>query len=317
MTLAPPAKQPPRPQLGRGGLAQVLRRLGWGVADQGIASLSNFALGLFVARSFGASSFGAFALAFVTYTVVMNAARGLATDPLLVRFSGAESGPWRRAVSCSYRNLPPVGRGRRDPERCRRTPVARSLGPVFVALGIALPGLAVQDSWRFAFFAAHRGASAFINDLFWTVLLVLALVGLHAARRCHRSDLPARLRRDRHGRCRAGRGAGSDDPPPAAGSGVASRPLRLVGSVSARERQHQRGGTDPGLRAGWRSESRCGRSRTGLRNIDGPVLRRADGGQPSRCSGSVTGLSAGPDPPQPILPPAGGCSGGRRRSCGG
>ena len=48
-------------------------RLGWGVADQGISSLCNFALGLFVARSFGASSFGAFTLAFVTYTVVINA----------------------------------------------------------------------------------------------------------------------------------------------------------------------------------------------------------------------------------------------------
>ena len=50
---------------------------------------------------------------------------------------------------------------------------------MFVALGIGLPGLALQDSWRFAFFACGRGASAFLNDLFWTVLLVLALVVMH------------------------------------------------------------------------------------------------------------------------------------------
>jgi O-antigen/teichoic acid export membrane protein len=50
---------------------------------------------------------------------------------------------------------------------------------VFIALGISLPGLAVQDSWRFAFFAGGRGSSAFLNDLFWTVLLVLALVVMH------------------------------------------------------------------------------------------------------------------------------------------
>ena len=179
MTLAPSDEAAAAAPVGRGGLAQVLRRLGWGVADQGIASLSNFALGLFVARSFGASSFGAFALAFVTYTVIINAARGLATDPLLVRFSGAESGPWRRAVSAATGTSLSVGVAAGILSVAAGLLLPDPLGPVFVALGLALPGLAVQDSWRFAFFAAHRGASAFINDLFWTVLLVLALAGLH------------------------------------------------------------------------------------------------------------------------------------------
>ena len=50
---------------------------------------------------------------------------------------------------------------------------------MFVALGVGLPGLVLQDSFRFAFFATGRGFSAFINDLFWTVLLVLGLVVLH------------------------------------------------------------------------------------------------------------------------------------------
>jgi O-antigen/teichoic acid export membrane protein len=54
------------------------------------------------------------------------------------------------------------------------------VGPVFVALGIGLPGLVLQDSWRFTFFASGRGLSAFINDSFWTVLLILALVVLHS-----------------------------------------------------------------------------------------------------------------------------------------
>ena len=39
--------------------------------------------------------FGAFTLAFVTYTVVINATRGLATDPLLVRYSGDQDTRWR------------------------------------------------------------------------------------------------------------------------------------------------------------------------------------------------------------------------------
>src|SRR5215208_7009906 len=89
------------PESRRSRIIQSLRRLGWGVADQGISSLSNFALGLFVARSYGASNFGAFTLAFITYTVVINAARGLATDPLLVRYSGKVSRRWHSATSAA------------------------------------------------------------------------------------------------------------------------------------------------------------------------------------------------------------------------
>jgi len=179
MTLAPPDPATSLAPSRQHGPIQVVKRLGWGVADQGIASLSNFALGLFVARTLGASNFGAFALAFISYTVVTNAARGLATDPLLVRFSGAESGPWRKATSSATGTALAVGVGAGILSIVAGLLLPDPLGPVFVALGIALPGLTLQDSWRFAFFAAHRGASAFINDLFWTVLLVSALVGLH------------------------------------------------------------------------------------------------------------------------------------------
>ena len=85
----------------RRGVLQVVARLGWGVADQAVSSLSNFAIGLFVARSFGATGLGVFTLAFVTYSFVLNAARGAATDPLLVRFSGAPRPRWRQAASAA------------------------------------------------------------------------------------------------------------------------------------------------------------------------------------------------------------------------
>jgi O-antigen/teichoic acid export membrane protein len=164
---------------GRRGVFGAMTRLGWGVADQGISSLSNFALGLFVARSYGASSFGAFTLAFVTYTVVLNGARGLATDPLLVRYSGVATRRWRRATSSASGTALAVGlivgtvclvAGLLSPA---------PLGPMFVALGVGLPGLVLQDSFRFAFFASGRGVYAFVNDLCWGVLLILALFLLH------------------------------------------------------------------------------------------------------------------------------------------
>ena len=165
----------------RHGLIQAVRRLGWGVADQGISSLSNFALGLFVARSFGASNFGAFTLAFITYSFVINAARGLATDPLLVRYSGDPSSRWRRATSAATGTALIIGVVAGVVCIVAGLLLPHPLGPVFVALGVGLPGLVLQDSWRFTFFASGRGSSAFINDLLWTVLLVLALLVLHTS----------------------------------------------------------------------------------------------------------------------------------------
>ncbi len=179
MTTTISAQAPAEPTVSSGGgLIQVARRLGWGVADQGISSLSNFALGLFVARTFGASSFGAFALAYVTYSVVINAARGLATDPLLVRHSGDIHRRWRRATSAATGTALVVGVTAGVVCVLAGLLLPDPVGPVFVALGVGLPGLALQDSWRFAFFAHGRGSSAFINDLLWTVLLVLALIVL-------------------------------------------------------------------------------------------------------------------------------------------
>jgi O-antigen/teichoic acid export membrane protein len=156
-----------------------MRRLGWGVADQGVSSVSNLALGLFVARSFDAASFGAFALAFVTYTVVINAVRGLGTDPLLVRFSGEPDDRWRGATSSAAGTALTVGVTAGALCVVAGLMLPPPVGPVFVALGIGLPGLALQDSWRFAFFAAGRGSSAFLNDLSWTLLLLLAVLAMH------------------------------------------------------------------------------------------------------------------------------------------
>ena len=80
--------------LRRGG-----RRLGWGAADQGMSSLTNFLLSVYVARTLGAVAFGAFSLAYVTYAFALNASRGLCTDPFVVRFSGTYLPTWRRAVA--------------------------------------------------------------------------------------------------------------------------------------------------------------------------------------------------------------------------
>ena len=70
--------------------SHAVRRMGWGLADQIVSSLTNFAISIYVVHSLGAVQFGAFSLAYVTYGFALNASRGLATDPLMVRFSGID-----------------------------------------------------------------------------------------------------------------------------------------------------------------------------------------------------------------------------------
>lgn len=159
-------------------LSGLAGRLGWGVADQAVSSLSNFALGIVVARSLGSEGFGAFSLAYVTYAFVVSATRGLATDPLLVRFSGTPSLRWRNAVTASTATAAAVGLVAGAVCVLAGLVLPGSLSGAFVALGIGLPGLMMQDAWRFAFFAAGQPAKALLNDLVWGVLLLAAVGGL-------------------------------------------------------------------------------------------------------------------------------------------
>lgn len=158
---------------GRGG---TTHRLGWGLADQAVSSLTNFSVVIFVARSLGPHQFGIFSLAYVTYSLALNVSRGLATDPLVVRYSGVRSASWRAAVRQSAGTATTVGcvigAG------CVLVGLAKggAIGATFVALGAILPGLLLQDSWRYAFFAAGKGHKSFANDLAWGIALVPLIV---------------------------------------------------------------------------------------------------------------------------------------------
>ncbi|MFK0286870.1 hypothetical protein ACIQVL_41270 [Streptomyces sp. NPDC090499] len=154
----------------------LVGRLSWGLADQAASSISNFAVGLYVARSLGVTAFGVFSLAWVTYGVVLNVSRGLATDPLVVRFSGVPEASWRGAVARSTGTALGVGAALGVVCLAAGLGLGGRVGPAFAALGLMLPGLLLQDAWRFAFFAAGAGRKAFVNDVVWGIALVPALV---------------------------------------------------------------------------------------------------------------------------------------------
>lgn len=166
-------------------MAQVVRqarriggRLSWGLADQAMCSLTNFLLSAYIARNLGATQFGAFSLAYLTYGFANNASRGLSIEPLLVRFSGPELTRWRRATGGCTGTALLVGLATGSLALLAGALIGGTTGLAFVALGLTLPGLLLQDSWRYAFFAAGRGHQAFVNDTVWALVQVPLLVGL-------------------------------------------------------------------------------------------------------------------------------------------
>lgn len=162
-------------------LRRLTGRAGYGLADQAFSSLTNFALTVVVARSLDVEAFGAFMLAFSTYIVALNVSRALATEPFAVRFSGASEATWRRAAGQASGTA--LAAGVVMGSACLVAGALRPdgpLAPALNALGLVLPGLLLQDSWRFVFFAAKRGGAALLNDVSWALVLFPALVVLDA-----------------------------------------------------------------------------------------------------------------------------------------
>ena len=162
---------------GRWRLARHMAgRLSWGLVDQAVSSLTNALLSVYVAHLLGAVQFGVFGLAYVTYVFMLNASRGLATDPLMVRFSGVNLPIWRRAVRNCTGTALLVGLVGGSLVLAVAMVLPEATRGAFVALGLTLPGLMLQDSWRFSFFALGRGSQAFLNDMVWALVLAPAVL---------------------------------------------------------------------------------------------------------------------------------------------
>lgn len=151
------------------------RRFGWGLADQLLSSLTNVALGVLVARTVSPDDFGAFTLAFVTYTLALAGARALASEPLMVRYSASSEARWRAGVVLASGTALVLGVAIGVGCLAVGAVTGGTFGPAFAILGLCMPGLLLQDSWRYAFFTAGRGGRAFANDLAWALVLFPAV----------------------------------------------------------------------------------------------------------------------------------------------
>jgi O-antigen/teichoic acid export membrane protein len=154
---------------------RVARRTGWGISDQAFSSLTNFVLGVTVARSLGPRDLGAFGLAFATYVIGLSIEQTLASEPLLVRYSGVESHALKDAARSSSGTALIAGMLIGGVCLVIGWATSGALSQAFIALGVSLPGLLVQDSLRMIFFASRRGQHALINDVIWALVMFPAL----------------------------------------------------------------------------------------------------------------------------------------------
>ena len=142
----------------------IAGRVGWGLADQALSSLTNFVLGVVVARTVGLTDFGAFSLAFAAYLIVAGLSRAVTAQPLLIRYGDVSNSDWRRGASAATGMALLIGATAAIVALSIALVADGSVRSAFLALALVLPGLVVQDAWRFAFFAGSRGRAAFVND---------------------------------------------------------------------------------------------------------------------------------------------------------
>jgi O-antigen/teichoic acid export membrane protein len=149
------------------------------LADQALSSLSNLAVGVVVARSSTVADFGVYALAFGGYTIALNVSRAVATEPLAVRHSGARTSDWQRAVRASTATALLAGfLAMLVGLAIAAFPGVPSKG-VLIAFAVTMPGLLLQDAWRWAFFVVGEGQKALVNDLIWLLAMLAIFGGLY------------------------------------------------------------------------------------------------------------------------------------------
>src|SRR3954447_10215801 len=156
----------------------LARRAGWGFADQLLSSLSNFALSAAVAATVSARDFGTFTLAYAVYNVCVGVSGGLASVPLVVRYSAAAPTTFRAAARASVGTALVIGALAGAACVLVAALTDSALAGPLLALGLTLPGLCTQDAWRYSFATGGRPARAAANDGAWLLLQALAIVAL-------------------------------------------------------------------------------------------------------------------------------------------
>src|SRR4051794_4626733 len=77
---------------------ELLGRAGWTMLDQGLSGATNIGMTIAVAHTTQPAAFGAFALAYGSYILVLSLSTGLSAEVLVIRFSAVVGDRMESAV---------------------------------------------------------------------------------------------------------------------------------------------------------------------------------------------------------------------------
>ena len=149
---------------------RTLGTAGWGVADQVASSVSNFAVLVIIARAVGPVELGVFAIFTAGYVTATYINESLVSEPFVVRHTGPCDAVWKAHVAAAAGCSLVFGSAGSVVLGVAALLSHGSAQSLLVIAAVCAPGLLLQDTLRFAFFAAGRQRTAFLNDLAWVVL---------------------------------------------------------------------------------------------------------------------------------------------------
>lgn len=147
------------------------RRSAWVAFSQCVTSLSSFLLAVLVGRTSTAEAFGYFTLGFLAYVTVLSLARALVMEPLAIRYGVTATDPAGVITSAASAALG-VGTMAGAVLAACALVASGEMGRVLFMIGLILPGLIMQDFWRFAFFTLATPRKAAASDCLWFALQV-------------------------------------------------------------------------------------------------------------------------------------------------
>ena len=176
-----PILDTPGAQASEGAVASTFRGMGWTTLDQALSSFTNFGITVVAARELNRADFGAFGLAFSLALVVIGVVRSFVTEPLLARPDltyGTKRESTFGGIAAAVLGLGAVASLMIATAGVVLGDVA---GRALIALAVILPGLCLQDAWRFCFISERRPQIAVVNDGAWLAGLVVAVltIALH------------------------------------------------------------------------------------------------------------------------------------------
>lgn len=167
-----------RDGLTKAGIASGSRRAVVTLLDQGLASVSNFSVGVVVARIAGAAGLGGFAIAYAGWQIIAAMHRSLVTDPMAIQGDVRQQDVTdriRRGLAADIL-LGLAGAVILAGFGLLLTAMRQhTFGIAVMAMAPWLPILTVQDYWRWMGFLSRKPGRALANDVVFNCVQGAAL----------------------------------------------------------------------------------------------------------------------------------------------